>query len=256
MSGTNGKIERDLMNKALAYSSNIALAQQGIIDMSDDKTYAQFQLDMDKNIVKLIQVASKEDLFERVIDLARRLQTPKCFDLAIKICRNRRQDALVEKIFNIQQMRVNEKYDQQQKMLRSTVAEEQEQAQPLSEAVQAHNDTNISATNLNDDEVKPFYTAAKKGTTSISSSESPPLMLNKFRLAAEKRTVKSNKRTITGSLTGGKYRSSNSRNENEPSTKKQKQGQKILLPRVEGRQKSQKRWCIYNFKCHEVTISI
>ena len=111
-------------------------------------------------------------------------------------------------------------------MLRSTVAEEQEQAQPLSEAVQAHNDTNISATNLNDDEVKPFYTAAKKGTTSISSSESPPLMLNKFRLAAEKRTVKSNKRTITGSLTGGKYRSSNSRNENEPSTKKQKQGAK------------------------------
>ena len=62
MSGTNEKIERNLMNKALAYSSNIALAQQGIIDMSDDKTYAQFQLDMDKNIVKLIQVASKEDL--------------------------------------------------------------------------------------------------------------------------------------------------------------------------------------------------
>ena len=138
-------------------------------------------------------------------------------------------------------MRVNEKYDQQQKMLRATVAEEQEQAQPISEAVPSHNDTKISATNLNDDEVKPLYTAAKKGTASISSSESPPLMLNKFRLAAEKRTVKSNKRTITGSLTGGKYRSSNSRNENEPSTKKQKQGAKILLPRVEGRQKSQKR---------------
>ena len=162
MSGTNEKIERNLMNKALAYSSNIALAQQGIIDMSDDKTYAQFQLDMDKNIVKLIQVASKEDLFERVIDLAHRLQTPKCFDLAIKICRNRRQDALVEKIFNIQQMRVNEKYDQQQKMLRSTVAEEQEQAQPISEAVQAHNDTKISATNLNDDEVKPFTRQLRK----------------------------------------------------------------------------------------------
>ena len=70
-------------------------------------------------------------------------------------------------------------------------------------------------------------------------------MLNKFRLAAEKRTVKSNKRTITGSLTGGKYRSSNSRNENEPSTKKQKQGAKILLPRVEGRQKSQKKGGVF-----------
>ena len=66
-------------------------------------------------------------------------------------------------------------------------------------------------------------------------------MLNKFRLAAEKRTVKSNKRTITGSLTGGKYRSSNSRNENEPSTKNKSKEQKNPLPRVEGRQKSQKR---------------
>lgn len=221
MTGSNQKIERMLMNKAIAYSSNVAMVEKGIMNMSDDTTYAQFQVDMDKFIVKLIQAASKEDLFERVIDLANRLQTPKCFDFAIKVCRNRRQDTLVEKIYNIQQQRINEKYNQQQKSLRAASTMEEEQ-QPYQPQTQQYTEVSFEDTS-SDNNIKPVPAVddMRKTTKSSvsSSSDSPPLMQNKFQLAAEKRTVKSNKRTITG-----KNKGSFSKSRHEPFAKKQKQG--------------------------------